>query len=312
MIFTNKILYFLVFIITIYFKANIAFAIENKIILKIDNKIVTSLDIKNEQTYLTALNPNIKNLSQKEIYELSKNSLIREKIKKKELLKAFNELEVEENIIDQVIKNLYSDINITSINDFKNFLEQKDLNFENVKEKIKIEILWNRLVYIKYNSKVKINATEIKNEVQNKKEKMKKFFLQEILFEVKENEKLIDKHQLILDNIKNKGFENTALIFSISDTSKKNGNIGWVNENSLNNLILSEIKKIKVNEFTKPITIPGGFLILKLKDVERLDSEINIDEEVNKIIRAKTNQQLNQYSAIFYNKIKKDIKINEI
>lgn len=312
MIFTNKILYFLVFIITIYFKANIAFAIENKIILKIDNKIVTSLDIKNEQTYLTALNPNIKNLSQKEIYELSKNSLIREKIKKKELLKAFNELEVEENIIDQVIKNLYSDINITSINDFKNFLEQKDLNFENVKEKIKIEILWNRLVYIKYNSKVKINATEIKNEVQNKKEKMKKFFLQEILFEVKENEKLIDKHQLILDNIKNKGFENTALIFSISDTSKKNGNIGWVNENSLNNLILSEIKKIKVNEFTKPITIPGGFLILKLKDVERLDSEINLDEEVNKIIRAKTNQQLNQYSAIFYNKIKKDIKINEI
>lgn len=312
MIFTNKILYFLVFIITIYFKTNIAFAIENKIILKIDNKIVTSLDIKNEQTYLTALNPNIKNLSQKEIFELSKNSLIREKIKKKELLKAFNELEVEENVIDQVIKNLYSDINITSINDFKNFLEQKDLKFENIKEKIKIEILWNRLVYIKYKSKVKINATEIKNEVKNKKEKMKKFFLQEILFEVKENEKLIDKHQLILDNIKNKGFENAALIFSISDTSKKNGNIGWVNENSLNNLILSEIKKIKVNEFTNPITIPGGFLILKLKDVEKLDSEINLDEEVNKIIRAKTNQQLNQYSAIFYNKIKKDIKINEI
>ena len=312
MIFTNKILYLLVFIITISLKTNIAFAIENKIVLKIDNEIVTSLDVKNEQTYLTALNPNIKNLSQKEIYELSKNSLIREKIKKKELLKAFNQLEVEENIIDQVIKNLYSDINITSINDFKNFLEQKGLKFENIKEKIKIEILWNRLVYIKYKSKVKINANEIKNEVQNKKEKMKKFFLQEILFEVKENEKLIDKHQLILDNIKNKGFENTALIFSISDTSKKNGNIGWVNENSLNNLILSEIKKIKVNEFTKPITIPGGFLILKLKDVERLDSEINLDEEVNKIIRAKTNQQLNQYSAIFYNKIKKDIKINEI
>ena len=312
MIFTNKILYLLVFIITISLKTNIAFAIENKIVLKIDNEIVTSLDVKNEQTYLTALNPNIKNLSQKEIYELSKNSLIREKIKKKELLKAFNELEVEENIIDQVIKNLYSDINITSINDFKNFLEQKGLKFENIKEKIKIEMLWNRLVYIKYKSKVKINANEIKNEVQNKKEKMKKFFLQEILFEVKENEKLIDKHQLILDNIKNKGFENTALIFSISDTSKKNGNIGWVNENSLNNLILSEIKKIKVNEFTKPITIPGGFLILKLKDVERLDSEVNLDEEVNKIIRAKTNQQLNQYSAIFYNKIKKDIKINEI
>ena len=312
MIFTNKILYLLVFIITISLKTNIAFAIENKIVLKIDNEIVTSLDVKNEQTYLTALNPNIKNLSQKEIYELSKNSLIREKIKKKELLKAFNELEVEENIIDQVIKNLYSDINITSFNDFKNFLEQKGLKFENIKEKIKIEILWNRLVYIKYKSKVKINANEIKNEVQNKKEKMKKFFLQEILFEVKENEKLIDKHQLILDNIKNKGFENTALIFSISDTSKKNGNIGWVNENSLNNLILSEIKKIKVNEFTKPITIPGGFLILKLKDVERLDSEVNLDEEVNKIIRAKTNQQLNQYSAIFYNKIKKNIKINEI
>ena len=80
----------------------------------------------------------------------------------------------------------------------------------------------------------------------------------------------------------------------------------------MNKNILNKIEKIKVGEITKPITIPGGFLILKKIDVKYLKEKIDIEKEMEKIVKSKTNQQLNQYSLIFYNKIKKDIKINEL
>ena len=136
--------------------------------------------------------------------------------------------------------------------------------------------------------------------------------MQEILFELKDGEKLENKFLKISENINKNSFEKTALTQSISDSSKKEGNIGWVSENSLNKNILNEIKKIEVGNYTNPITIPGGFLILKIKDMKIVESNLDANKELDKIIKEKTNQQLNQYSIIFYNKIKKDIIIDEI
>ena len=128
-------------------------AIKNEIILKIDNEIITSLDIKKEAIYLTTLNSEIEKLSQKQIYEISKNSLIREKIKKKEIVKNFKKIEVNQEVLDQIFENMYSEINLNFKIEFKNFLEIKKINFDTIEEKIKIEILWNRLIYLKYNKK---------------------------------------------------------------------------------------------------------------------------------------------------------------
>ena len=308
----NKYIKFFIIFILLYLKNSFALSIENKIILKIDNKIITSLDIKKEKAYLSILNPKIKNLSSDQKYQFSKNSLIREKIKKKEIINSFGKIEVEQDVLDQVIKNMYTDMKLESKENFKKYLKKNKLNYQNVEEKIKIEILWNRLVYFKYKSKINIDEEEIRNQIKNNKKNFKEYLLQEILFELRNNEKLETKYSSISKDIKNLGFEKSALIHSISDTSKKDGIIGWVNENSLNKKILDEIEKINIGKHTKPIIIPGGFLILKIKEKKITEKKIDINKELEKVIRSKTNQQLNQFSLIFYNKIKKNTVINEI
>ena len=111
---------------------------------------------------------------------------------------------------------------------------------------------------------------------------------------------------------KKNGFENSALEYSISETSTSGGNIGWVSESSINKNILKKISKIDINNYTEPITIPGGFLIIKLNNKRITKREIEMDDELKKIVKVKTNEQLNQFSKIYFNKIKKNIQINEL
>ena len=309
----KKIIFLISLIIVTLVQKNTLYAIDNKIIVKIDNDIITSLDIKKETRYLLNLNPKTKNLSKDEIYNLSKTSLIREKIKEKEILKNFEIMSVEQETLQQFIVNIYKKIDLNSEEEFLKLLKENNLSIDYVLKKIQIEILWNRLIYLKYKSSVKIDPEKIKNNLLvNKKMTRKNYFLQEIIFNLEKNENLENKFTKIQKSINYQGFEKTALIYSISDSSKNNGNVGWISENSLNKNILNEIKKINVGEYSKPIIIPGGFLLLKIKDIKIKEEELNVKNELLKIIQNKTNQQLNQFSLIFFNKLKKNLEINEL
>ena len=307
-----KIYYFFVLFLLSTLSINKTYSIENKIVVKVDNDIITTLDIKKESVYLETLNSNISKLSPEQIYEVSKNSLIREKIKKRAIIKNLNSLKIEDEILDSIIKNMYNELNLNSKDELINFLNSKKLSFQNIEEKITNEILWNRLIYFKYKNKIKINKKEIEKQIKRQKTNLKQYLLQEILFEVGKDEDLETKNSIIKKNIKENGFEKTALLFSISDTSKNGGIIGWVNENSLNKKIQNELNNLNIGDYTKAITIPGGFLILRIMNEKNLDQKINLNKEIEKTTNEKVNQQLNQYSIIFYNKIKKNAEIKEL
>ena len=74
----------------------------------------------------------------------------------------------------------------------------------------------------------------------------------------------------------------------------------------------NEITDLKIGEFSKPIIIPGGALILKLENIKEINNEINLEKKLNELVRYSTNEQLNQFSNIYFNKVKKNIKINEL
>ena len=294
----------------IFFFSNII-AIENKILFKVNNEIITSLDILTELRYLEIINNDFKKTPKKQAFEIAKKSLIREKIKEIELIKILEEIKVEDEILNNVLIDYFKSINIETISDFEKHFLSQEINPNLIKKKISIEILWNQLIYSKFKDNVKIDMKLLKNEVSSNNKK-KEFLLSEILFELNENEKLDVKIILLEKEIKEKGFSQTALSYSISDTANKGGKLGWVNETIMSSKIKDKLKKIEIGEYTKPIVIPGGFLILKIDNIREVENNYDLDTEIDKIVNKKTNEQLNQFSNIYFNKIKKDIIINEL
>ena len=283
---------------------------ENKIILKVNNEIITSLDILNEFEYLQVINKEFKNIQKEEAFKISKNSLIKEKIKEIEIRRLIKEIKLDEKILNNLLLNYFKEFQIKTISDFEKYFLNRNLNPNLIKKKITLEVLWNQLIYKRYKKNVKIDKQSIINDLK-KNDKQSEFLISEILFNVNENENFNEKLNIIENSIINKGFSQTALTYSIADTANKGGKLDWITESILSKKIYNELKELNIGERTGPILVPGGFLILKILDLRKVTKNFDIDKEVKKIINEKTNQQLNRFSNIYFNKIRKDIIINE-
>ena len=281
--------------------------------LKIENEIITNIDINNEKNYLIALNNNLENLDKKQLYLISKNSLIKEKIKKIELDKFFD-LEKNRVLMEKLIKNLYKNLKFNDEKEFAEYLDNYNLEVDEVGEKILIETLWNQLIFDKFNKNININENKlkIKLEEQLKKNKIEEFNLSEIIFEIKSSEKLEKKRKKISNFINDNGFKNAANSFSISDSAKFGGKIGWVNKTQISKVILEKINKLQIGEITDPIQINNGYIIIKLNDKRLIKRNIDIDKEIKKLVIYEKDKQLNQYSLMYFNRIKKNLLINEL
>ena len=302
--------YIIICFVCLLLSLGFANSFENKILLKVNNEIITSLDILNELEYLQIINEEFKNIKKDEAFKISKNSIIREKIKEIEIKRIIKEIKIEDKIFENLLFNYFREFEIKSITEFENFFLDRDIDPNEIKKKITIEFFWNQLIYNKYQSNVKINKQLIIDDLK-KNDKQSEFLLAEILFNVNERENFKDKVNLINKSIRKIDFSQTALAYSISNTANKGGKLGWVAESVLSEKIFKELKNLKIGEHTNPILVPGGFLILKLLDLRKISKEFDLDKEVKRIVRKKTNQQLNRFSNIYFNKVKKDIRINE-
>ena len=299
-------------IITIFFLfTSNTIALQNSIQVKINNEIVTLIDIKKELVYLKLTNRNFYNIDNDKSLEIAKNSLIREKIKIIELNKHFKELKLDDIYIDKIIENTFLSLGFSSLEEFDELLYENQLSLSEIKQKITIETLWNELIFYKFSSKINIDEDKIKTELKKNNKFNLIYQLSEILVETDKLSNLKQKIELIKDTIKNQGFENAALTFSISSTANLGGKLGQIEFNALNNTIKNSIKDLKIGEISEPIFTPNGFLILKIEDIKKIENTNSIENELKNLIEQKKNQQLNQYSNIYFNKIKKDINIYE-
>ena len=293
------------------FHASNLIAYENKIIVKVNNEIVTSIDIENEINYLKMLNPQVNNLDKNKLINIAKNSLIRERIKIITLLNVVEEIKVQDEYLNEIIKSSYEKLGLNTLDQYKKYLENNQLKIEYIKNKISVEAIWNELIYKKFNFKVVINKDKIINEVKDNSDI--KMLLSEIVFQVKNKNDLEKKYNQIKNDIQSEGFENAALIHSISNSASSGGKIGWINKNSLNEIFNDALLDLKIGEYSRPILTQAGFVIIRINDIKKDKSnEQSIEKKVDTLIRIKTNQQLNQFSNIYLNKIKKDLVINEL
>ena len=306
---------FCFFLITFSFKV---LGSEIKILYKINENIITSYDVENESNYLKTLNKNLAKLPKKELMETAIQSLIREKIKKDEIDRVFEinyEQAMKSNKIKNIIKSIYSNLNFETEKDFFDYLEKNNVSEINLKQKFVLEQMWNQLIVNKYNNLIKINENEINqkvDEIISKNKDVVSFNLSEIVFlekNKKDNEK---KYLEIKKSIKEIGFEETSILYSISESAKLGGKIGWINENQISKKIVDKINELNIGEYSQIINTAGGNIILKLNDKKKEKIEINRQEEITKLIKSKKNQLFTEYSIIFYKELENKAYVEKL
>ena len=302
-----KIYLFLILIVIPYKGVNS----EVFIVAKINQEIITNIDLNFEKRYLVSLNPNLKKLDQKKITEYAKNSLINEKIKKNEIEKKF-EIIPNETLLAKVIADIYSSIGISSLIEFENYLLQNNVDIKRVKEKISIEIAWNDLIVKTFANEIEIDQNAFSKELEKLDEKeINNLLLSEIIFTINDKNELESKYEAIKKSINEIGFEETARIYSLSDSKKSGGNLGWIYKNQLSKEIKDELSNIEIGEFTKPIITNGGFLILKLNNIKTENVEIDKDTQLKKMINFERERQFTRFSTLYYKRIYNDAEIDE-
>ena len=299
----------------ILFFSNNAVSTKVEIISKVNEEVITNLDIDYEIKYLKFLNPKLDDLNnQNALIQLAKKSIIREIIKKKELINYINLNEEHLDVIKQIEIDLINKKNLNNKIELKKILLSKDLNYNKLFQKLKIEAMWNELIFQKYINNVKIDETKLKKQVQKFKNEYSfsyDYSLSEILFEIEKDQTFENRLDEIKESIEKIGFDNTANIYSVSDSSKFGGKVGWVNESQISEVISNNIKNLKINELSKVLKSPAGYLILKINDKKKINEPFDEKKYFNMLKQAKTNQQLNQFSIVFFKRLKQNTFINE-
>ena len=281
------------------------------IVAKINQEIITNIDLDFEKRYLIALNPNLKKLDQNRIVEYAKSSLINERIKKLEIEKRFV-IVPNETLLSKVIADIYTSIGVSSLEEFRNYLLQNNIDLKRVEEKISIEIAWNDLIIKTFKNEVSIDRNLMMKKLEKFDEKkVDNLLLSEIIFTINKKEELNLKYEEIKKSINEIGFEETARIYSLSDSKKSGGNLGWIYKNQLSKEIRESLKNITVGNFTKPIVTSGGILILKINDIKTENLKIDKDAQLKKMVEFEKERQLTRLSTLFYKRIYNNAEINE-
>ena len=282
---------------------------EVKILYKVNDSIITNYDIFEEVNYLVSLNKSLTQLNKKQLSSTAEKSLIREIIKKDEINKFYEinyKEELESEKINIIIKNFSKKIGFKSVEEFQDYLKIKNININDLKKKFMIERFWNQLIFDKYRNLVKIDKNKIENDLEElikNNSKILSFNLSEIIFLEKNREAIEKKSEEIITSIEDIGFKDTAVIHSISESSKLGGEIGWINQNQISKKIFLAIKDLKIGEFSKPIIASSGVILLKVNDKKKVDAQIDKEKEMERLFSFEKDRILNEYSIIYYKEI---------
>ena len=308
----KKIFFALVFLL----QSQILFSdISNKIVLTVGNSPITLYDLKQEVKLLSILNPGqLENQSVENLQSLAIESLTIKKIKEQEIKNNQLDNVEDDEFVEYEMARLLKSLDMDKAS-LEKILTKNGLEIDDLKNHISIEIRWNRLVYRIYKNKIKIDKESV--ERQLKEYSMKKssyeYFLSEIIVPVSESQNPNEVYQKVKGRLIGEKFENIAREISISQTRDSGGEIGWVNEKNLAEIVIKKIKDLNVGETTSPILIPEGIMIIKLNNKRKIKNEIDKDQLKRNIILNERDKILKTHSKMYLNKLKSNtmIEINE-
>ena len=315
MINKNKkiIILFLSFFLFIGFCTKVHSNSSYKIVVLIDEEPITNYDLLKEIAYMNIISlGKITEFNQENINKIAIESLIKERVKKKEI-KKFN-IPLDDTLVELEMDSLIEKISQGNENKVNELIENGIFKKDDLFAKISIELRWNKLIGILFNEKVVINEKEINEKLKkfSENKKINEYLIFEIFIDAENQTKLKKKLEETLLSINQVGFKNTAIKFSSSESAQQGGRLGWINESHIDSKLLEEIKKIEPGKVSEPIVTPSGFLLLKVEEKKTSEKKINFKKDLQKLIINERNKQLKRFGINHLNKIKINSKIKHL
>ena len=294
--------YFFIILLTLFFDSFVL-AKNTKILVKIESEIITNFDVQNK--IISSLILAKKEVNQANINNFKKASLenlIQNRLKKIEL-KRYN---IKKD--DKQINSYLNSISSNNIENLKNIFESYDLDFKEFTDEIDVEFRWRKFIYQMYKKKINIKPEDVAQEISDnlkKKNNIIEYNLSEIEILSNINSSNLKTIALIQDEIKGAGFESAVTKFSISSTSSKNGELGWINSNSLSKEFVKILNKMQIGQVSDPIKKQDKIIFLKLND-KKISNYTNIDFDKlkNDLLIQKQNELFNLYSNSHISKLR--------
>lgn len=294
--------YFFIILLTLFFDSFVL-AKNTKILVKIENEIITNFDVQNK--IISSLILAKKEINQANINNFKKASLenlIQNRLKKIELKK----YDIKKD--DKQINSYLNSISSNNIENLKKVFKSYDLDFKEFTDEIDIEFRWRKFIYQMYKKKINIKPENVAQEISDnlkKKNDMIEYNLSEIEILSDINSSDLETITLVQNEIKVAGFESAVSKFSISSTSSKNGELGWINSNSLSKEFVKILNKMQIGQVSDPIKKQDKIIFLKLND-KKISNYTNIDFDKlrNDLLIQKQNELFNLYSNSHISKLR--------
>ena len=292
-------------------KLQVKTTIKDGIFATVGNKAITRSDIVNEIKIILILN-NLRYSEDKkeELQKMGIRSAIKRNVKEIEIERNKDFLNFNPEDLNKELKRLAGKINI-DIETLKIICKDNDLDFSLIENNIKVELLWNSLIFALYRDKLKINAEEIEDQLkaaQNKKESYE-YLISEIIIKPVEKDKLKSRISELKNKIKIEGFESVALSESISPSAINGGDLGWLNENKISKKYMSKIANTSVGNLTEAILMQNGILIFKIRNKKKVEVDLNLEDIKNQLVQTEKAKILNMYSLAHYENIKRSMTL---
>ena len=294
--------YFFIILLTLFFDSFVL-AKNTKILVKIESEIITNFDVQNK--IISSLILAKKEINQANINNFKKASLenlIQNRLKKIEL-KRYN---IKKD--DKQINSYLNSISSNNIENFKNVFKSYDLDFKEFTDEIDVEFRWRKFIYQMYKKKINIKPEDVAQEISDnlkKKNNIIEYNLSEIEILSNINSSNLKAIALIQDEIKAAGFESAVTKFSISSSSSKNGELGWINSNSLSKEFVKILNKMQIGQVSDPIKKQDKIIFLKLNDKKISNyTNIDLDKLKNDLLIQKQNELFDLYSNSHISKLR--------
>ena len=284
--------------------------ISDSLFMTIGDKAIAQSDIVNEIKILLILkNESYSEEKREEMHKLSVQSIIKRKIKEIEIERT-DFFEFNQQDVNSELERLANNINV-DLETLKNICESNELDFAIIEKNIQISLAWNSLIFQLYKDKISIDSDEIDEQLRiSQEKKTEEYLISEIMIKPVEKNMVESEIKKLKDKIKIEGFESVAKRLSISESALKGGNLGWVSETIISEKFKSEIINTPIGNISKPILLPEGILLLKVKDKRKSKRFINLEDAKNQLVNAEKTKILNIHSLSHYDKLRRSISIN--